>query len=168
MDSVELAIKHKGIEFFCSCDFADHELVIQNTWNLHPEGYACTGINGNIFLMHRLILGLVDFNIKTDHHDHNKLNNCWSNLHICSHSQNMMKIQKFQGSSRFNGVYKDLGRYHAQIMEGKRVINLWRYRSEKTAAKVYDREALNFFGEFANPNFPEYIDSQQSIIPGFY
>src|SRR5450759_100373 len=105
MDSVEILINYKGFDYICSYDLQDHEVVSQYSWKLHSKGYAYTCVNRKTILMHRLILGLTNTKVEADHRDHYKLNNCRSNLRVCSHSQNMMNTLKFHGQSQFKGVY---------------------------------------------------------------
>ena len=80
---MELALISKEIEYICTYDPEDHELVSNYNWN-YVNGYAKSGR----ILMHRLILGLTDPSIQGDHIDHNKINNCRANLRACNKSQN--------------------------------------------------------------------------------
>ena len=107
--------------------------------------------------MHRLILGIVDSpQIETDHKFHNKLDNRRAKIRVCTRSENRRNSRKVkEGSSQFKGVYRDNNKYHAQIMQGQKVINLGRFRSEVTAGKVYDQAARREFKDFAFLNFPD-------------
>ena len=46
-------------------------------------------------------------------------------------------------------------KWTAQIKVDGKHIHLGYFQSEKEAAKAYDKAALKYFGEFANPNFKE-------------
>lgn len=158
----EIVITSKGIENICLVDPKDYELVCHYRWNLHSEGYAVTKLNRKTVLMHRLILGVTDPEIQVDHKFHNKLDNRRAKIRICTPSENRRNSQKLKDAlSKFKGVYKD-GRYwHAQIMQDGKVKNLGRFRSEATAAKVYDIAARLFFRDFAFLNFPDYQEPEQ-------
>jgi len=161
-----LIIKSKGKAYKCLYSSKDQGLISQFHWNLHSKGYACTTLNGKSILMHRLILGLIDRpDIEVDHKFHNKLDNRRSQIRPCTHSENLRNSRKMKGSSRFKGVYRDQNKWHAQILQGDRVINLGRFRSEITAGKVYDRQAREIFKDFANLNFPDARFPIQQTIP---
>ena len=70
------------------------------------------------------------------------------------------------GTSIYKGVYRDGKFYHSQIMQGHRVINLGRFYSEKTAAKIYDQAAKQEFKNFAFLNFPGFKPVTQLSILG--
>jgi len=151
-----LIIISKGKTYKCLFDSRDQDLISRFTWSLHSKGYAQTNINGKSILMHRLILGIIDKpEIEVDHRYHNKLDNRRKKIRICTHSENRRNSRKImRGSSKFKGVYRDQNKYHAQIMQGQKVINLGRFYSEVTAGKVYDQAARETFKDFAFLNFP--------------
>lgn len=151
-----LIIMSKGIAYKCLYDSRDQKKISRYNWSLHSKGYACTTINGKSVLMHRFILGIVDKpEIEVDHRHHRKLDNRRSKIRVCSHAENRRNSQKINpGSSKFKGVYRDQNKYHAQIMQGQKVINLGRFYSEVTAGKVYDQAARETFKDFAFLNFP--------------
>ena len=70
-------------------DKEDYEKVIQYTWNYGKHGYASTSLCNpkRMLLMHRLIINAPD-NKHVDHIDGNTLNNCKSNLRLCSVIEN--------------------------------------------------------------------------------
>ena len=165
---MELLIKSKGKVYSCLYDSRDQKLISRFTWSLHSKGYAMTTIKGKTVLMHRLILGIVDRpEIEADHRFHNNLDNRRSEIRICTHSENRRNSRKImKGSSRYKGVYRDRNKYHAQILQGDRVKNLGRFRSEITAAKIYDYHARELFKDFAYLNFPGFKPVNQLSIPG--
>jgi hypothetical protein len=154
---MKLILNYKDQQFICLYDAIDHELISQYSWN-YSNGYAVTTIKGKTVLMHRLILGIVDQpEFEVDHKFHKKLDNRRSEIRPCTHTQNLRNSRKVKGFSKFKGVYRDLNKWHAQILINGQKINLGRYRSEITAGRAYDKQALKLFGEFANPNFKEPI-----------
>ena len=165
----EIKIQSKGKQYTCLYDLEDQELISRFTWSLHSKGYAVTIVAGKSVLMHRLILGIIDNpKIEGDHKNHNKLDNKRANLRACTHSENRRNSRKLKESSQsqFKGVYRDQNKWHAQIMQGNKVINLGRYRSEITAGRVYDQAAKETFKDFAFLNFPGFKQENQLSIPG--
>ncbi len=106
-------------------------------------------------LMHREILN-VPQGMDTDHENHNGLDNCRSNIRICSSMQNSQNARKRKGcSSRYKGVHRaeQIKRWRAVIYNNKQKISLGCYGTEEEAALAYDKKARQFFGEFANTNY---------------
>ena len=165
-----LIIKSKGKEYICLFDKRDQKKVSRYNWGLHSKGYAVTTVkNGKSILMHRLILGLLDKQeIEADHIFHNRLDNRRSKIRVCTHSQNRRNSRKLKESaqSKFKGVYRDQNKWHAQIMKDQKVINLGRFWSPVTAAKIYDHAAKETFKDFAFLNFPGFNQVNQLSIPG--
>jgi hypothetical protein len=90
-----------------------------------------------------------------DHIDGDGLNNCRSNLRICTHRQNIWNSRKFAVTlSPFKGVHYDHGaqRWRASIRAECEHIHLGSFEFEFDAAKQYDRAARLMFGKFAKTN----------------
>ncbi len=149
-----LTIISKNQEFFCQYDEQDQELIDRYKWHMNGR-YVFTKIKGRSIGLHRIIMNIKDPSLDIDHKDGDPLNNTRANLRVCTRSENARNSRKFKGTSKYKGVYRDLNTYHAQIGQGGTVKNLGRYRSERTAAKQYDKEARHLYGAFANPNFRE-------------
>lgn len=137
-------------------DAADYEWLSQWKWHLF-NGYAvrCTG--GKSILMHREIMPPPEGMI-VDHRDGNRRNNYRTNLRICDFRDNARNMVKRPGcTSRYKGVSLDrrLGRWRAMIQFERRQIAGGYFDDEVEAAKVYDQAAVERFGVFARPNFPE-------------
>lgn len=90
-----------------------------------------------------------------DHIDGNPRNNVVTNLRFCTQSQNCMnaKIQT-NTSSRFKGVgmHKRFNLWQVRIMKDGRSYHLGYFDDEVEAAKIYNKKAIELFGEFANLN----------------
>ena len=127
------------------------------------NGYREVTIDGKSYYIHRLIFlyhhgYLPEF---LDHIDGDKSNNDILNLRGVTRSQNQQnsrKTKSYDGkptSSRFKGVSwnKQLKKWDVRIqINGKRKY-LGLYDYEIKAAEVYDRIAIEAFGEFVKPNF---------------
>ena len=104
--------------------------------------------------MHRIVNNTPD-GFDTDHRDGDKLNNRRYNLRIATRSQNSMnqKIRK-NTSSEYKGVYykKRDKCWEAQIGINNCPKYLGNYSSEIEAAKIYNKAALKYHGEFARLN----------------
>jgi hypothetical protein len=137
-------------------DAADCEWLRQWNWRLHG-GYATRYERGKRIFMHRQIMQAPKGKI-VDHIDGNPRNNYRSNLRICTPGENARNMGKRTGAtSRFKGVcwHRKAGKWCAVIkFEGRRIW-LGYFDDEVEAARVYDRAAVELFGLFARPNFPE-------------
>jgi hypothetical protein len=148
-------------------DDTDYDLVVQYRWHVDeqvmpwgslrgPYAAASTWINGRngVVRMHKLITGFA----RTDHRNHNGLDNQRSNLRDATHAENQRNQSRRPGCvSGFKQVapgYRT-GTWTAQItVDGKRRY-LGTYEDVESAARAYDTAARHYFGEYACPNFPD-------------
>ena len=139
----------------------DDELFdVLNQWIWSYDGtYAVRcGVNGNHILMHDYIMQPPE-GMEVDHvNRYDKLNNCKSNLRICTHSQNMANSRlRVKSASGYRGVTAHQGRWKAQIMCMYKNVYVGSFESAIEAARAYDRKAVELFGEFAVLNFPKEV-----------
>jgi len=101
--------------------------------------------------MHRLILGLTDPQIITDHKDHCGFNNTRENIRAVTHKQNAANTRKRAGySSQHKGVSKKPGYGWAGTIENNgRKIHLGYFEDELDAARAYNDAAKELFGVYA-------------------
>ncbi len=142
---------------FAIVDDADYDWLNQWKWcalKRRATFYAGRNIGGRcnqrLVLMHREIMNAQNGQ-EIDHKEGNGLNNQRKNLRFCTHSQNMMNSRKQKGTSRFKGIYwnKQKQKWRAMITIDHKRIHLGYFVSEKQAAKIYQKAANEYFGEFA-------------------
>ena len=162
MKKIKIYSKKHGC-FEVLVDDEDYPLVSQHKWYVTIQSrdriYAITYIkkeNGKYtgLRMHRLIMS-PDKNEDIDHINHNCLDNRKANLRKCTRSQNSQNSLSHTGTSIFKGVswHKYVGRWQATIVpSGSIKKHLGYFSNEIDAAKVYDKKALELFGEFALTN----------------
>jgi hypothetical protein len=97
-------------------------------------------INGHIIQirMHREILNCAK-ELKIDHVDRNGLNNCKSNLRICTHEENMWNLNNSKNKSGIIGVSfsPDRNKWVAQIKHHNKTIGLGRFNTKEEAEIIY-------------------------------
>lgn len=163
----EIQLTRGMVTLVDDCDYSD---LSQYKWLAHGRGcrfYAARNSElGGFEFMHRRILSLDDRNLVVDHIDGNALNNCRSNLRICTQAENTRnKRGAFGKSSKYKGVCAFKGKWIAAITFNKKAIHLGVFDNEEEAAQHYNAAAIKAHGEFAklnvtNPLFPS---SERSI-----
>ncbi len=144
---------------FALVDAQDYYQLVKYKWHA-ARGvntfYAAANWRGKGVIMHRVIMAPPD-HLVVDHIDHNGLNNCRTNLRLCTTSQNNRNCSPKKGtSSRYKGVVwnKEKKKWRAAITFNKKSQLLGDFENEIAAAKAYDKKAAKLFGEFACLNFP--------------
>lgn len=140
-------------------DLIDLDIVRKYHW-FNCGGYVAaktdsTNTSSNIY-MHRLLFDDGAEFPHVDHINNDKFDNRRINLRGATASQNFQnqtKRQTYGGkptTSRYKGVsYNKVIRMWTAQLNGQR---LGKYNTEEEAASVYNKEALEKFGEFANIN----------------
>ena len=146
-------------------DDTDYEELNQYKWhacNWRGDFYAMRHpprVNGkqSTIQMSRQVLGLeCGDRRQADHQNHNTLDNCQSNLRICTQQENLMNGKPHSDStSKFKGVswHKQHNKWHARIYINGKTKHLGLWDMEEVAALRYDMVAIREFGEFAYLNF---------------
>jgi hypothetical protein len=149
-----------GDGVYAYVDAVDYEWLNQWHWRVHG-GYAARHENRNgkrkVVFMHREIMKPPPGKI-VDHANGNKLDNTRANLRNITSQENQHNRRKQRGaSSIYKGVtYYKAGRcWRARVDLGKESFYLGQFDSEVEAARAYDYKAVELFGEFARPNFPD-------------
>ena len=134
----------QGIEF--TVDAEDANRVSQYSWRIAGGGYVQGWVNGKFVYLHRFLLGVEsDKTSVVDHVNHDKLNNCRSNLRICSSQENNRNRKDVKGYSKTRN-----GKYASRItVDGKR-INLGNYDTPEQANSIRVMAEKEFFGNFSS------------------
>ena len=120
-------------------------------------GYAARKeSNGNLILMHRMILGL-DRHQSSDHINGDTLDNRRCNLRIATASQNMYnrRLNKNSTTGFKGGRSVCSGRkvsFLSVICRDRKHIRLGSFGNPEDAAMAYDDAAIRLFGEYARLN----------------
>lgn len=113
--------------------------------------YAYCKKGGKAIYMHRVIMGATK-GIEIDHRNHNGLDNRKSNLRPCTHGQHQRTRRPYKGtSSKYKGVSwsKPAKKWRVMIWFHNKPVYIGAYTDEKEAARVYNENAKELFGEFA-------------------
>lgn len=156
----------------CLVDEEDFELVSKYSWVLEKGRTTFYAIYSRKFTsgdritirMHQLILNIKPEtngkrSIKTDHINHNGLDNRRSNIRVCTNSQNGANSRKARTNklTPYKGVtikrYKGgKFRYCARIRVNDNLIHLGNFIDPKVAALKYNEAAKKYFGEYSYIN----------------
>jgi hypothetical protein len=157
----------KGEQFIVNYDEQDHKMISKHKWHIkrsHNLLYAqaslkvselAIGKKKGSIKMHRYILGLTDPKIESDHIDGNGLNNSRSNLRVCNHQRNSFNRRSHHDSlSKYKGVHYDVSikKWRSRICVSGKSKYLGVFKDEVSAALVYNKAAIEAFGEFAKLN----------------
>ena len=148
--------KNRG-KYFTLVDDEDFDYLNKFNWTYQKKGVSrMVKLNNkwNNIKLHRLLIQ-PNKNQQVDHIDRNPLNNQKNNLRVCSASQNSMNTSiRSDNTSGFKCVSLDkrTNRWGTFITVNKKIKWLGYFDDKKEAAKVYNKNALEYFGEFANLN----------------
>jgi hypothetical protein len=148
----------KGPIFVDDDDFL-FVLGLSPYWSINSDGYA----EASVGQMHKLIAERHGLFGNIDHQNQIRHDNQSANLRIATKSQNGANSSKHTSESGFKGVtwFGRDQKWKAQIMVNRKNYHLGYFHTPEEAARVYDRAALKFFGEFASLNFPKEIHDPQ-------
>ncbi|MFC1636074.1 HNH endonuclease [Planctomycetota bacterium] len=151
---------------FALVDPDDFERLNQHKWYCTKSGYAKRAVKNKsgkgpkqvTICMHNLICPVPE-GMLVDHKNRNRLDNRKANLRPATEKQNIWnrKIPRKMGITRFTVIYwdKKVKKWRVTLKVGKQHRGFGVYTDEIEAAKVYDKVAKEYRGEFAVLNFPE-------------
>ena len=86
---------------------------------------------------------------EVDHKDRNPLNNCWDNLRLATHGQNMRNSPGKSKSGLPKGVQHNGRKYMSRIRMNGRAIYLGQFDTPEEAHQAYCKAATELHQEFA-------------------
>ena len=123
--------------------------------NITPGGRQSLMLDYQNYQAHRLIwmwmTGEDPAEKEVDHIDRNPLNNCWDNLRLATHSQNMTNCKGKSRSGLPKGVQKQQlsNRFMSRIRKDGKVHYLGTFDTPEEAHQAYCAAAADLHGEFA-------------------
>jgi HNH endonuclease/AP2 domain len=120
-----------------------------------PQGYIKIGIDGRMYLAHRLIwLHIYGAwpDGELDHINHDPSDNRIENLRLATNSQNMAnRPAQINNTSGFKGTtfHKQRRKWQAQITVNKKVLHLGLFKTPEAAHAAYVLATQALHGEFA-------------------
>jgi len=138
-------------------DNADRDLVSGFPWKLHSNGYVYADRARLRVALHRLIAGAGDEE-RVDHKNEDPLDNRTGNLRIATASQNGANRgpdrRRAGRTSKYKGVSwsNSKKRWVVYVHKDGKTRYVGRSTDEKEAACMYDRAAVEAWGEFARLN----------------
>jgi predicted RNA methylase len=139
------------------------------------KGYVCINKTPRGYFMVEFVIGFKRYKLSrlimnppkgmvVDHRDHNTLNNCRSNLRICTPSQNQQNsVGRRYRKCKYKGMIQQGNCFQVRIqVEGKK-INLGLFLTQEEAAIVYNIAAKKYFGEYAYLN-----DVPSPVVPSIF
>lgn len=146
-------------------DESDYDYLVQWNWGINSSGYARrTHYNKNsklqkTLMMHKELTETDNTQI-VDHINGNKLDNRRSNLRIVNQSVNTQrkKTKRKVYDIPYFGIDYDpkVKKYFVRLIYNKIRFNFGGFEDPKTAAVLYDKAALFFYGEHSRVNFEHF------------
>jgi len=133
----------------------------------NADGYLQIGVNGKIYLAHRLAWLFVNgaFPSALDHINGTKTDNRICNLRECTAAENQRNVGISKANtSGFKGVYwhKDKKKWYARIGVNSRLKNLGNFATPELASAAYQAKAREVHGEFYRA--PEATSNTMGIL----
>lgn len=128
---------------------------VEKDGNFYARTSLRKGKKTHCFYLHRLLTN-AQKDEYVDHINGNSLDNCLSNLRICTNAQNVRNSKKRRNNkSGYKGVYfnSQLRKpWVARITFNYKGIHIGNYETPLEAGVAYNSAAKKYFGEFARIN----------------
>ena len=135
----------------------DEDFIFLSQWKWHAHysrglWYARRFEGDKSLMMHRVLLAATG-KVFGDHRDGDGLNNQKFNLRPATRSQNMANRKLHSNNpSGFKGVRRHKRGWQARLRHNSKEVHLGYFVDRITAARAYDKAAVELFGEFAKTN----------------
>lgn len=137
-------------------------IIGREVGSINKLGYVQISIEKVKYLAHRLaflwMMGKFPKE-QADHINKNRADNSWKNLREASNMENSWNCvnRRSYRKSKYKGLWfwKKRNKWQVKIKSGDIRRTVGYFVSEETAAKAYDKAAIELHGEFASLNFPE-------------
>jgi hypothetical protein len=145
---------------FALVDDCDYDYLIQWNWHTHTSGrssYARTDRyqpDRHRVFMHTIVIERMGLKGRVDHIDGNGLDDQRSNLRLSNGHNPKNRRLNVNNTSGYKGVHWKRTRqiWVAKIVSDGKEIYLGSFRDKKEAARMYNKAAKKYHGEFANLN----------------
>lgn len=157
-------MKIQNLKYELLIDDEDYQIIKEHKIGFEKcanKIYARFSKNKTDYRLHRFLANPPD-GYCVDHINGNTLDNRRSNLRICTKSENNFnKSIQCDNKTGYKGVTFDAqttskNKYRLEFWYKNKRILRKRFGSPIEAAKEYDKLALEYYGKFANLNFPHY------------
>ena len=130
-ETVEIKMKRGAVKV----DIEDLSILIKYRWYSTVQGYACTAINNDHILMHRLITKAKKGKT-VDHINGDGLDNRKRNLRVCSRTINNLNTAKRKNAHfhAFSGLW--MGRF---VIYGKQIVKYFKTRDEAVKWAAHEK-----------------------------
>lgn len=165
MENNDLVLEHaavgsisvKGLTMLF--DVRDAQFIESRKWQVFFNKSGRPHVRDGHGLLTRQLLSAPE-GLHVDHINGNTLDNRRCNLRICTHAENQWNRKHGYGATRFKGVAllsdpRAVSRWRATVQRSGRRYTIGTFKTALAAALAYDAAAVQLFGEFAAPNFPE-------------
>lgn len=153
---IEIHLSNGGSTFVSDQD-ADVSTYSWSGFQVNPgKIYASRRVNGRTIYLHRELLK-PPVGLYVDHINGDGLDNRRENLRLATGSQNAVNRKPTKALSGYRGVHRNPRnpKWSACLMVAGRNIRRGSFDDPAEAARLYDKLAVHYFGEFAVLNFPE-------------
>jgi hypothetical protein len=120
------------------------------------DGYLVIGIDGKMYLGHRIAWVIMKGrwpSEQIDHKNENPRDLRWESLRSATHGQNLQNIKVYKSNtSGFKGVYhhSSCARWGAMISVNKKKHHLGLFKTPEEASEAYKKAAKKLHGKFAS------------------
>ena len=136
-------------------DLEDFDKIKDYTWRFGNKGEVVTMRNGTSILLHRIIMGVNDFDIQIDHIKHKRYDNRKSQLRLVDNSRNQMNVNiRKDNRSGYKGVswHKHQMMWYVYINVQNKRIHLGYFNNLQDAVNTRKQAEEKYYGKYSYAN----------------